>query len=69
MVEGKINIKINEKGELEVKTHGIYGPACIEEVNKLLEELALITSCIKTDEYHMGVHVKERSPAKQEVKH
>lgn len=68
MTEGKIEVKINEKGEIAVETHGILGPACLDEVNKLLENIAAITSVNKTDEYYMKGNVSIQRSVKQEVK-
>jgi len=68
MTEGKIEIKIDEKGEIEAETRGILGPKCLEEVNKLLEDLAAVTSVNKTDEYYMKSEVNTKNNVKQEVK-
>ena len=48
-------IKIDKNGELTIKTRGILGPTCVDEVNKLIEDLALVTEYRKTDEYYMEV--------------
>lgn len=68
MSEGKIEIKINEKGEIVVETHGIVGPSCLEEVNKFLEGMVAVTSINKTDEYYMKLNIQTQINVKQEVK-
>lgn len=69
MTEEKITIVIDDQGEMLVKTKRILGPACVEEVEKLLEEMALITEINRTDEYHMRENVSEAVKTKQVVKH
>ena len=68
MTEGKITVKVNEKGEMVVETKNIVGPACLDEVSKLLEEIASITDVRKTDEYYMKTDVQVQTQAKQEVR-
>ena len=68
MTEEEITVTIDEKGEMSVKTRGILGPACIDEVSRLLEELAIITEVNKTDEYHMKAQVQEAVKTKQVVR-
>ena len=68
MTEGKITVRINEKGEIVAETHNILGPSCLEEVTKLLEEIATITEVRKTDEYYMKANVLQKVKAIQEVK-
>lgn len=63
MGEEIINIDIDENGEIFIETNGIKGPACTEEVEKLLKELAIVTDTNKSDEYFMensaGIAIKE----------
>lgn len=68
MTEGKITIKINEKGEMVIETHGIHGPACMEEVNILLEEMAAITEVNKTDEYYLRPKTLFKTDVRKEVR-
>ena len=53
MGEEIINIEIGENGEVFIETNGIKGPACIDEVEKLLKELVFVTDMNKSDEYFM----------------
>lgn len=55
MSEEKIVIKIKENGELSLETKGIFGPACIEEINKLIEDLALPLEYQKTDDFYTEI--------------
>ncbi|MCR4422570.1 MAG: DUF2997 domain-containing protein [Spirochaetales bacterium] len=68
MEEGKIIIKINEKGEIVFETSKIKGEACMEEMNKLLEEIASIKEINKTDEYYMKDNLIIKTNEKQELK-
>jgi len=68
MTEGKITIRINEKGELSAETYKILGPQCLDELNALLEELVSITDVNKTDEYYMKQKVTTVVKGKQEVR-
>ena len=69
MKEGTIEIRIDEKGDLRIETHNILGPACIEEVEKILKEIASITDVQKTDEFYMKPQkVTVQSKALQEVR-
>lgn len=68
MSEQKIIIRANEKGELSVETKGIHGPTCVDEINKLLDEIAFITDRKNTDEYYMKGTVKAQSNVKVGLK-
>lgn len=68
MTEEKIIIKIDKDGNLKVEVSGILGPACVDEVKKLLEDIAYIQDIIKTDEYYMSPHVVQRSKRKIKLK-
>lgn len=58
MQEEKIIITINEDGSMEVKSEGIKGEACINEIESLLQDIAQIKSGKKTDEYYQKVLTK-----------
>ena len=60
MKEERITITINEDGSLNVKTDGIKGEACLDEVNALLDELSNIKEIKKTDEYNQRVNTQEQ---------
>lgn len=70
MNEEKINIEIDENGEVFVETDGIKGPACIKEVEKLLNELAFISDTNKSDEYYMdnSTQIKQKDAVKRNLK-
>lgn len=57
-MEEQIVIDFDENGEIIVNTKGIKGKACIDDVKRLLEDIATITHEHKTDEYYMGGHTK-----------
>ena len=60
MSEEKIVIKIDGDGGLQVETFGIYGPRCFEEVEKILEDLALKIEEQKKDEYFMEPRITNK---------
>lgn len=62
MEEQKVKITIKENGELILETKGFHGPAGIDEINKILEGIALTVDISKkTDHHHMkgNVHVNQ----------
>jgi hypothetical protein len=65
MSEEKIVVKINDQGEIEVETFGIKGPLCVEEINKIIQNIALTVATTKKDEYFMDPEVKTLSKNKQ----
>lgn len=66
-MEQRIEIEIDENGVISAKTEGFKGEACIEELQKLLEGVALITEFNKTDEYYQKVDVKTTQKQKQKL--
>lgn len=52
MGEKKILISIDENGNCDAKTFGIYGSECISELDKLLKELSLQTKTNKKDDFY-----------------
>jgi hypothetical protein len=51
MAEQKITITIDENGQIQAKTYGFQGTACLEELDKLLDSITL-SSLKTTDDYH-----------------
>lgn len=68
MKEDRITITINEDGSLNVKTEGLKGEACLDEVNALLDEVANIKEIKKTDEYNQRVNVQNQNIQRGGVK-
>ena len=64
MREERITITINEDGSLNVKTVGIKGEACLEEVNALLDELSNIKEIKKTDEFNQKINTQNKNTLK-----
>ncbi|MEI0478949.1 DUF2997 domain-containing protein [Brachyspira pulli] len=60
MQEERITITINEDGSLNVKTEGLKGEACLDEVNALLDEVANIKEIKKTDEYNQRINTQNQ---------
>ena len=60
MKEERITITINEDGSLNVKTEGLKGEACLDEVNALLDEVANIKEIKKTDEYNQRINTQNQ---------
>lgn len=69
MTEEKIILEIDDDGNLDITTLGIKGPKCVEEVLKILEDLAAITELDKTDEFYQEVNqiTKKNVEKRQEV--
>ncbi len=51
MADKKIVIEINDKGEINAETFGIQGIECLNELDKLLKDLALETTTNKKPEF------------------
>ena len=51
MSEERIDIVIDENGEIEIKTSGIKGKKCIDEVKNIIGEISE-AKIIKQDEYY-----------------
>lgn len=68
MKEERITITINEDGSLNVKTEGLKGEACLDEVNALLDEMANIKEIKKTDEYNQRINTQNQNIQRGGVK-
>ncbi|MEI0488773.1 DUF2997 domain-containing protein [Brachyspira pulli] len=68
MKEERITITINEDGSLNVKTEGLKGEACLDEVNALLDEVANIKEIKKTDEYNQRINTQNQNIQRGGVK-
>jgi len=64
--EEKITVRISNNGKIVVHVTGIKGPSCVDEVLKLLEDIAYVQEIIKTDEYYATPHITQKK--KVEVK-
>ena len=51
MADKKIIIDIDDKGSIKAETFGMKGSECLEELDKILKDLALEASTIKKDEF------------------
>ena len=51
MANKKIVIDINDKGEIEAETFGMQGTECLNELDKLLKDLALESETTKKQEF------------------
>jgi hypothetical protein len=52
MSEQRIIVTIDDSGKINAETEGIKGEVCIDELQKLLGEIADLESVSKTDEYY-----------------
>lgn len=64
MAEEKITIKIDKNGKIIAHVEGIKGPSCVDEVLKLLEDIAYVQEITKTDEYYATPHVVQKKKVK-----
>ena len=52
MAEKKIVIQIDEKGAINAETFGMTGPSCVDELDKLMKDIALSGgTSTKKDDY------------------
>ena len=51
MAEKKIVVNINDKGEIDAETFGMQGTECLQELDKLLKDLALETTTVKKEDF------------------
>lgn len=51
MAEKKIVINIDDKGSINAETFGMFGTECIDELDKLMKDIALSGTITKKDEY------------------
>ncbi len=58
-MEKRIEIEIDPDGKIYAKTEGIKGEACLEELEKLLSEIAIMSEFHKTDEYYQKVNTSQ----------
>lgn len=61
MAEQKIVITIDENGKINAATEGIKGEMCLDELQKLLGDLADLHSIVKTDEFYQANEVKYKN--------
>lgn len=52
MEEKKIVIQIGDDGSLQAETFGMYGTECIDEIDKLMKDIALSGSHHKKKEFY-----------------
>lgn len=52
MTEKKIIVKIDSKGNLNAETFGMYGTECLDELDKLLKDIARNGTTIKKQEFY-----------------
>ena len=66
MADKKIVIDIDDKGAIKAETFGMQGTACLEELDKLLKDLALQTKTVKKAEFFKeGTTVENTIKAKK----
>lgn len=51
MEEKKIVINIDDKGGIEAETFGMTGASCIDELDKLMKDIALAGTTTKKNEF------------------
>lgn len=63
-----ITIAVDKEGNIKAKVEGIKGPGCVDEIEKLLDEVALIEDMKKTEEYFMEPDRKVLVKGKSTIK-
>jgi hypothetical protein len=61
MAEHRIVITIDENGKINASTEGIKGEMCLEELQKLLGDLAELSSISKTDEFYQTNELRNKN--------
>jgi hypothetical protein len=61
MAEQRIVITIDENGKINASTEGIKGEMCLNELQKLLGDLADLNSITKTDEFYQSNELKSQN--------
>lgn len=61
MAEQRIVITIDENGKINASTEGIKGELCLDELQKLLGDLADLDKVTKTDEFYQENELKSKS--------
>ena len=51
MAEKKIVIQIDDKGGINAETFGMVGTECIDELDKLMKDIALESTIVKKNEF------------------
>ena len=52
MKERKIVVKVHEDGSFDAETFGFEGTDCVDELSKLMKDLAVVTKLEKKPEYY-----------------
>ena len=52
MKENKIVVEIDENGKINAETFGMEGVGCIDELNKLMRDLATLTDIEKKPDFY-----------------
>ena len=63
MMEKKIVININETGEITAETFGFSGTSCVDEIDKLMKDIARMT-----DRTHKPEYFKENTVSDTTIK-
>ena len=66
MEEKKIIIQIDEDGNLKAETFGMYGTECIDEIDKLMKDIARAGSHHKKPEFY---EQKTTNTRNMQIKH
>jgi hypothetical protein len=61
MAEQRIVITIDGNGKINASTEGIKGEMCLDELQKLLEDIADLQSVIKTDEFYQANEITSKN--------
>jgi hypothetical protein len=66
MADEQIKVTIDEEGKMTVKTDGLKGAECLEELDKLLGDIALISGVNFTKEYKEKPRTQRRRTSKKQ---
>lgn len=57
-----------ETGKIDAKTEGFTGKSCIDELDSLLDEIAMIEEHVKTDDYYKEETIRSNINLKQKLR-
>jgi hypothetical protein len=61
MAEQRIVVTIDENGKINASTEGIKGEMCLDELQKLIGDLADLETVTKTDEFYQANELKSQT--------
>jgi hypothetical protein len=61
MKDKKLVILINQEGQINAETFGYQGPHCVDEIHRLMKDIADLKNEIKKPEYDRGEIIRDNT--------